>query len=60
MVGGIILSIDKDKFDVIQVIVPKEITPKLADRAKANRRKISPYILELIIKDIEEHEQNKK
>jgi mRNA-degrading endonuclease RelE of RelBE toxin-antitoxin system len=52
------LAVDRDKYDIIQVIVSKDITPKLKKLANKNRRKISPFVVELIIKAIEEDEKS--
>lgn len=56
------MAVDKNKFDIIQVIVPKEITPIIKDLAKkrTGKDKMSPFILQLIIEEINRYEKEKK
>jgi hypothetical protein len=49
------MGYDKEKFDRLQILLPKEYTPKL-DKLRG-RIKNSPYVAELIIKHIEEEEK---
>jgi hypothetical protein len=46
---------DKDKFELLQVLLPKEYVPKL--HKVRGRMKMSPYVAELIITHIEEEEK---
>ena len=60
IIRGVGMPYDKEKFDNVHILLPKEYKPKLAALAKKKRRKISPYIVDLIIQAIEEDEKNSK
>jgi hypothetical protein len=46
---------DKEKFELLQVLLPKEYAPKLTK--VRGRMKMSPYVAELIIQHIEKEEK---
>jgi hypothetical protein len=50
-----ITMFDKEKFDRLQILLPKEYTPKL--KILAGRIKLSPFVSELIMKVIDEEEK---
>lgn len=50
----------KEKFHRVPILIPNEIYPELVELALKNRRKISPFIVDLIYKAIEDNKQNPK
>ena len=54
------MAYDKSRFDNIHVLLPKEYHEKLETLAKKKRRKVSPFIVDLIIEAIEKDDQNPK
>jgi hypothetical protein len=56
--GEVTMAYDKDKFDRLQILLPKEYTPRL-DKIRGVI-KVSPYVATLIIKHIEEEEKKEK
>jgi molybdopterin-guanine dinucleotide biosynthesis protein A len=48
---------DKDKFDNIHILLPKKYRKKLEALAEKHQRKISPFIVYLIVKAIEADEK---